>query len=361
MKKYRRLTRADRILIERRLEQKKTVTEIADEIGVHKSTISREIRRNKAVHGPYRWRGAQAKANVGRQHILFYRRKIEGPLEELVSQLLEDRLSPQQISCRLKLEGAKWNVSHETIYKWIYKVAPGYKKCLRWKSRCRQKRVGRYRRGLQKYPRKFIDQRSRAANLRAEIGHWERDLLEGRRGGPALLVIQDRVSRVTIIRKVESKRCSEVNAATIKALKGQAVGSITNDNGVEFGNYEELEKSIGAPVYFCRPYASWERGTVENTNGLLRQYYPKHTDFSCVSAAEIKELEDTINRRPRKTLGYRAPVEVQNSKEFRLIRSERYYREKSHERETEDFKQSMIREVGFYLTKNRDDVVALNY
>ncbi len=142
MRKYRRLTRADRITIECRLEQQKNQIEIAEELGVHKSSISREISRNKALHGPYRWRGAQAKAESGKRQIQFYKRKIEGPLEELVIQWLEDRLSPQQISNRLALENAQWSVSHETIYKWVYFVAPNFKTYLRWKSRKRQKRTG---------------------------------------------------------------------------------------------------------------------------------------------------------------------------------------------------------------------------
>lgn len=360
MKKYRRLTREDRIVIERGLEQRKTQSEIACELGVHRSSICREIGRNKAEKGPYRWRGAQSKASLGRPHILFYKRKIEGPLEELVRQLLEERLSPDQISRRLKLENSKWSVSHETIYKWVYFVAPEYKQCLRWKSRCRQKRSGKYRRGLHKLPRKFIDQRPDSANLRQEPGHWERDLLEGRRGGPALLVLQDRVTRITIMRKVITKHCDEVNTLTATALRGQDVKSVTNDNGIEFGQYQELERTLGAPIYYCHAYTSWERGTVENTNGLIRQYFPKHIDFGCVSNQSIQEVEDSINHRPRKTLGYRAPIEVHQDKTLRLIRSERYYRASAGERYKESFKQSMIREVGFYLTKTSDGIVALN-
>ena len=361
MKKYRRLTRQDRIVIEKRLEQGKTQTEIAEELRVHRSTISREIRRNKAQKGPYRWRGAQSKADCGRPHIICYPRKIEGPLEELVRQLLEERLSPEQISRRLKLENARWTVSHETIYKWIYTVAPDYKQCLRWKSRLRQKRLSKHRRGLHKLPRKLIDQRPAEANLRTEPGHWERDLLEGRRGGPALLVLQDRATRMTLIRKVLTKYSDEVNAATTEALKGQIVKSITNDNGVEFGKFEDLEKALGIPVYFCHAYTSWERGTVENTNGLLRQYFPKHTDFGSVSKAVVQELEDAINSRPRKMLGYRSPLEVQNRSNARIIRSERFYRTKAYEREREAFKRDMIREVGYYLMETSDGVVSVNY
>jgi IS30 family transposase len=352
MRKYRRLARQDRITIERRLEQGKKKIEIAEELGVHRSSISREISRNKALHGPYRWRGAQAKTERGKRMAFGYSRKIKGPLEELVMQFLEEYLSPEQISNRLKLEGARWSVSHETIYKWIYYIAPDFKKCLRWKSRCRKKRGERYRRGLHKLPRKFIDVRPLAANLRTEPGHWERDLLEGIRSGPALLVIQDRVTRITIIRKVNSKHCNVVNQATAEALQGQVVRTITNDNGIEFGKYEDLERALGVPIYFCHAYTSWERGTVENTNGLLRQFFPKGIDFSTLTAEDIQLFEDTINKRPRKTLGYRSPIEVHRNISVRLVRSERFYREQNWKREQQAFKRDMIRETGFYLEPN---------
>lgn len=360
MSKYRRLTRRDRIVIEKRLGQGKTQIEIAEELKVHRSTICRELKRNKAIHGPYRWRGAQIQADGAREYVIFYKRKISGVFEEVICELLEARLSPDQISKRLKVEDSKWSVSHETIYKWIYKVAPHYKKYLRWKSRCRQKRSGKPRRGIWKQPRKFISERPDEANSRLEPGHWERDLLEGLRGKPSLLVLQDRATRFTIIRKVRSKYSDEVNAVTAKALENECVISITNDNGVEFGNFEKLEEKLGVPVYFCHAYASWERGTVENTNGLIRQYYPKKTDFTSVTSAELQTLQDVINHRPRKLHGYRSPIEIIKKEKVKIIRSESYYRARMYDRQHEQFKRAMIEQVGYFLEKNGDVVVALN-
>lgn len=353
MKGYRRLTRKDRITIERMLKQGKTQIEIAELLGFHRSSISRELRRNKALHGPYRWRGAHAKATRVMPHpALGYRRKIEGALEELVSQLLEERLSPEQISRRLKHERAKWRVSHETIYKWVYKVSPGHKQCLRWKSKVRQKRGGKRRRGLHKYPRKLIDIRPINADLRKQKGHWERDLLEGQRGGPSLLVIQDRKTRLTLIKKVPSRHCDVVNRATIDALRKETVRSITNDNGVEFGEYEELESALRTSVFYCHAYTSWERGTVENTNGLLRQYFPKGIDFSTVSEQRIKAVESVINSRPKKTLGFKSPVEIHRNCRLQLIKSEAYYRKHFWKRERQYFKQDMLRENGMFNNIN---------
>lgn len=352
MNSYRRLTREDRIMIQKGLEQGKKKIEIALELGFHRSSVSREISRNKAVKAPYNWKGAQSKAVLAKKQRHEYKRKISGPLEELVCQQLEAYLSPQQISERLRLEKSKWRLSHETIYKWIYFLAPDYRACLRWKSRKRQKRSRRLRRLQIKAPRKLITERSERANLRRECGHWERDLLEGRRGGPALLVIQDRKTRRTILKKIISKHATKVNCATVGSLKNQKVLSMTNDNGIEFGCGEELEKLIKAPVYYCHPYTSWERGSVENVNGLIRQYFPKRTDFSKVSDNEIKRVERAVNARPKKVLGYRTPAEVHDQLDMQIIRSESYYRRAMYVRDYESLKRSMIREVGYFLEIN---------
>jgi transposase, IS30 family len=352
MRSYSRLTQKDRIIIQRGLEEEKSYSEIALEMGRHRSTVLREVRRNQNSRGGYKSRGAEAYARSRKRHVIEYRRKIEGVLEEIVTGFLNHGLSPDQISQRLKLERAKWSVSHETIYRWIYQIAPDLKKCLRWKSRIRQKRSKRPRRGLGRMPRKFIDQRSQECNERREIGHWERDLLEGQRGGHALLVLQDRVTRKTKIRRVTSHYADHVNQMTIEALRGETVRSITNDNGVEFGCYADLEKAMEVPVYYCHAYTSWERGMVENTNGLLRQFFPKGFNFNLVDDEHIQMAENTINLRPRKMLGYRSADEIHEQKKMSFVRSESYYRRSMHRREDEIFKQSMIREVGFFINNN---------
>jgi transposase, IS30 family len=356
MKKYNRLTLSQRIAIFGMICEGKKRTKIAIELGVHRSTITREIQRNSNQKGGYNALGAQGYAKSRKPHILVdYRRKIEGVLEEQVRQMLEKRLSPMQISRRLRLEKSKWAVSHETIYKWIYNIEPGYKFFLRWRSRRRQKRVGRRRRGLHPEPRKTIDARSELANRRREIGHWERDLLIGRMSGPALLVLVERKTRFTIIRKVQSKYCREINQATVAALKGQVLRSITNDNGIEFGKPSELEKKLNCPVYFCHPYSSCERGSVENTNGLIRQFFPKSTDFEQVDDAQILEIQKNINTRPRETLDYLSAVEVHESKSIKMIYSDAYYRKHSWLRERQSFKESMLRETGIFIEENLEN------
>lgn len=349
MRTFRQLTKKDRIMIQRGIEEKNSKAEIARALGVHRSTVGREIKRNQNCHGGYKWVGAQAFARGRKPHIICYKRKIEGILEEIVSELLEKKFSPEQIARRLKFEGSKWEVSHETIYKWVYKVAPGFKKCLRWKSRCRQRRSRRPRRGLGPQPRKMIDLRPAEANKRLEAGHWERDLLEGRRGGPALLVLEDRFTRKTKLRKIKTKFADEVGRATEHALKDEVVKTLTNDNGVEFGKYEDLEKKLKVPIYFCHPYTSWERGSVENTNGLLRQYVPKKTDISSITLEQIEWLENEINSRPKKVLEGLTPNEVDQGVRIRIIKADAYYKKQRYEREAREFKEDMLRTTGKFI------------
>lgn len=351
MANYRRLTREDRIVIERRLAQGKSRADIADELGFHRCSVGREVRRNKAEKAPYNWKGAHSKAVSAKQQRHEYKRKIEGPLKELVQKSLELYLSPMQISERLKVENSKWRLSHETIYKWVYFCAPDFRACLRWKSRKRQKRSRRPRRLEMKTPKKMISERSESANLRSEIGHWERDLVEGRRGGPALLVLQDRKTRKMLMRKIESKHAVHVNKATADCLVDEKVRSMTNDNGIEFGRGNELELLIKAPVYYCHPYRSWERGSVENTNGLIRQYFPKRTDFKTITLGEIEHVERALNMRPKKVLGFRSPSEVHDGHDLKIFRSESYYWRHIAIRDHENFKAAMIREVGYFLER----------
>jgi IS30 family transposase len=320
MKGYHHLTQRQRYIIEDLKSLGKSKSEISREVGVNRSTITREFNRNSNQKGGYKALGAQGYANHRRLTSAECRHKIEGLLEELVTEKLSLGWSPEQICGRLKLEG-RWQLSHETIYRWIYTQQPGYKTALRF-GRRRQKRVLRNkRRGLEKYPRKLIDQRPSQANKRSELGHWERDLLEGLRGETSLLVLNDRKSRLTKIIKVESHHCLHVNDQTVKAIGDHACETVTNDNGIEFGKYEDLETKLSVPVYYCHAYSSWERGTVENTNGLIRQFYPKKTNFNKVSQEHIKSVEQNLNSRPRKIFNFRTPEEIHYAKNRKLIKS----------------------------------------
>jgi transposase, IS30 family len=356
MKGYRHLTQQQRFIIQDLCGLGKTFRAIAEEIGVHRTTVSRELKRNCNLKGGYKALGAQSYTNERRKQIHEYSRKIDGALEELVIEKLKEAWSPEQISGRLKEEAeGGWSISHETIYKWIYNVEPTFMACLRWKSKRRWRGHKKRKRGLGKRPRKMIDARPAAANTRLEMGHWERDLLEGKRSGPSLLVAVDRRSRYTKMDRVFSHQSHEVNQATLCLLsKEKNKKSITNDNGVEFGGYETVERKIHVPVYYTHPYTSWERGTVENTNGLIRQFYPKHFDFWQTTSEEIKEVEKNLNHRPRKTLGFKTPYEVHFSTKQKLIKSETTYKKQRSKRNLKEEKQ-------FWLDFYRENLRALKY
>jgi IS30 family transposase len=193
----------------------------------------------------------------------------------------------------------------------------------------------------------MIGSRPDAADKRSEQGHWERDLVIGQISGPALLVIQDRKTRYVIIRKVLNKTCAEVDRVTREALKDQKVLSTTNDNGIEFGNYEKLETELRAPIYFCHPYTSSERGTVENTNGLIRQYFPKGYDLSQATEEQISYVESEINLRPKKVLGYRCPEEVHEGKILKMVLSKRTYKKHYDARNLASYIHNMKMGLGY--------------
>ena len=341
MKGYHHLTQRQRYIIQDLVSLGKSKSEIATELGVNRSTLTRELKRNSNQKGGYSALGAQSYAKGRKLGSYDYRRKIEGLLEQIVIEKLGVGWSPEQICGRLKLEG-RWSLSHETIYRWIYNLHPEMKRALRFKWR-RKKRISRNkRRGLEKYPRKLIDARPEVANQREELGHWERDLLEGLRGKTALLVMNDRKSRLTKIIRVQSHHCLHVNDQTVKAIGKERCRTITNDNGIEFGKYEDLEKKLSVPIYYCHAYTSWERGTVENTNGLIRHFFPKKTNFNKISDDEIQTLENTLNLRPRKMFNFRTPEEIHYTKQRKMIKGKTALYQDMNERFEREFHQSLI-------------------
>lgn len=326
---YQHLTRRQRYIIEDLRELGKNLAFIAKELGVNRSTICREIKRNSNSRGGYKAKGAQSSAESRRPRIMEYPRKICGPLEELVIQKLQAGWSPEQISGRLKYEG-KTSVSSEGIYRYVLmdrKSGGHLYKLLRRHGRKQRRGYRRSRYWIKIERRRFIDDRMQEANARTELGHWERDLLHGNRNGPAVLTIVDRKSRFTLLEKVANRTHQESQKQTLQAFKrtGMICKSLTNDNGPEFGAFHELEQNLGANVYFTHPYCSWERGTNENTNGLLRQYLPKKCSYRSLKDHHLRDLEQRLNQRPRKTLNYQTPEEIHFAKRTKLIKGKRGY------------------------------------
>ena len=186
-------------------------------------------------------------------------------------------------------------------------------------------------------PRKFIESRPKEARKRKEVGHWERDLIIGKiQDGANLLTVVDRKSRYTLIKKVQGKFSADIAKATKEVFEMEPdlpLKTMTNDNGIEFCGFTKLEKVLDAPIYFTHPYCSWERSTNENTNGLIREFFPKGSSMSQVSDQEVQTAEDLLNTRPRKVLGFRTPREILHSVKSKLFRSNHYYRKKINKEE----------------------------
>jgi IS30 family transposase len=283
-------------------------------IGKNKSTVGRELRRNTGGRG-YRVRQAQSFA-AAREELKHVPHVLTEPLKKDISKRLRMKWSPEQISNRLKLEN-KPSASAETIYKFVYadKEAGGELwKNLRRSHRSRRRRFPSHeRRGRIKDARP-ISKRSKAANERKTTGHWERDTMIGLDRKSAVLALVDRKTRFNKFIKLNRRLASKVTAATIKALKGLPVASITNDRGLEFADHKSCSSKMKVKIFFCDPYTSSQRGTNENRIGILRQYFPKRTDLKSISNKMIRKVEFEINNRPMKCLDWKTPYEVMMKK-----------------------------------------------
>ena len=310
---YTQLTEVKRYQIYTLLKIDFTQAAIAAEIDVNPGTISREIARNSGKRG-YRPKQANEQALERRQKAEKHCRMTNDVKARVVEYLQQD-WSPEQISGYLKLSGGNW-VSHETIYLFVLedKINGGeLYKHLRHHGKKRKKRYGSIDRRGQIKDRVSIDQRPKIIEKRERIGDWEIDLIIGKNHKQAVVTIVDRLSLMTLIGKVDRKQAELVTGATIKLLKPykrHGALSITGDNGKEFSGHKDISKALGVDFYFAHPYSSWERGTNENTNGLIRQYFPKGTEFNDVDERKCGFIMDRLNNRPRKCLGYRTPKEV---------------------------------------------------
>ena len=314
--RYQQLSLDERYQIHALLRQGQTQAAIAKVLGRHPSTISREIARNSDPRAPAPYLPTRAARFAHQRRVAKGERsrKIQGPLRALVEQKLALSWSPEQIAGRLRLE-LGISISHETIYQHVLRDCQkrGFLRyCLRFGG-YKQHRYKKSKKGDRTRARKnWIDQRPRAAEERLELGHWERDSMLGTRGSSVILTMVDRKSRYTQLRHVTKHDSAHVADATADVLRRHRSISktLTNDNGSEFQRDEALQSRIDIPIYFCEPSSPWQRGTVENTNGLLRQYLPKGADFDHLPPAWVAAVENTLNHRPRKTLRYRTPHEV---------------------------------------------------
>ena len=311
MQAYTQLTHTQRYQISALLKIGHLQTEIAKAIGVHKSTISREIRRNRGKRG---YRPKQA-----HQFTIARRDKAKSRITDKDWELIEELIcldwSPEQISdcCRKEQE---LQISHEWIYQYIYRDKRNGGTL--WKHlRCRKKRKKRYgsydKRG-QIPNRTSIDERPQVVEDRSRLGDWEADTIIGKGKKGAIVTLVDRKSRYLRMGLVSKRTKEAVKEMIITLLADFLVHTITCDNGKEFAGHEDIAKALEASIYFAHPYASWERGTNENTNGLIRQYIPKDTKFSELTHEDISFVENRLNTRPRKCLSFNPPVVFLNNR-----------------------------------------------
>ena len=285
-------------------------TEIAETIGLHKSSISRELRRNQGRRG-YRPKQAHQLAVARRDKA---KSRITAEDWELIEGLVGLDWSPEQISDYCREEQAL-KISHEWIYQYIYRDKSGGGSL--WKHlRCRKKRrkrYGSYEKRGQIPNRTLIDERPQVVMERSRLGDWEADTIIGKGKKGAIVTLVDRKSRYLRMGMVNQRTKEVVKEMIISLLAGYPVHTITCDNGKEFADHEEIARVLDTEVYFAHPYSSWERGTNENTNGLIRQYIPKNTNFSELGTEDILFAENRLNTRPRKCLSFNSPMVFLNN------------------------------------------------
>lgn len=287
--------------------------EIAEEIGVSSSTISRELKRNSRWNNVYCPDQAAASYKLRRKNSK-KPLKFTTAVRDIINEKLQLDWSPEQISGYGKRHGL-FKLSHERIYQYVLADKKSGGKLylhLRCGKKKYRKRYGSPKRTHTIKNRIFIDDRPEVVNQKLRLGDWEIDTIIGKDHQDAIVTIVERLSKKTVIGRVTTKKAHEVSTEVISLLSPikQYVLTITSDNGCEFAQHEWIAASLEASIYFAHPYHSWERGLNENTNGLIRQYIPKGSSFSNLTPGKIKEIENCLNSRPRKSLNYATPDEI---------------------------------------------------
>lgn len=323
------LTLVERVQIKTLILEGYNRSKVAKKLGRHRSTINRELKR-WGIRGNLQesikdydpelaqWYKKDGKSIKKRFEYKLIKYK---KLLKIVIKKLRKRWSPEQISNWLKQRyktSKILRVSHETIYKYIYKIAKGDLKkelisCLRRSKKIRKSNKGLRKGGSKIKDRLSIDKRPKKVEERKEIGHWEGDLVIGKNRKKVIGTLVERSTRYTLIVRPKSRKSRDVRNAFAKALKkipSKYKKSLTYDNGMEMAEHKLFTEQTGMPVYFCHPYCSWERGTNENTNGLIRDFWPKGSSFEELSYYEIRRVESLLNERPRKVLNWSSPKEL---------------------------------------------------
>jgi IS30 family transposase len=311
---YRQITSEERYILATLRTQGLNQSEIARELGRHRSTISRELKRNSARwDGHYRPSKAIERTAGRRSRSRRNQRFTRSDLRRVDAQLRE-LWSPEQICGRLR---GSLSISHETIYRHIWRdriLGGTLYTYLRGARKRRRKRYGAYDSRGRLAGKRHISERPSAAEQRSEIGHWEIDTVIGKGDHHCLVTIVDRKTGYVVIGKLRARTKEHTNHRTVRLMRRhpQRFKTITADNGTEFHDYAQLERTTGVAFYFATPHHSWERGTNENTNGLIRQYVPKGSSMANLSQHRCNAIARALNNRPRKRLGFKTPQECFN-------------------------------------------------
>lgn len=310
---YHQITSEERYILATLRTQGLNQSEIARELGRHRSSICRELQRNSA-----RWDGhyRPSKAierTAGRRSRSRRNQRFTRTDLQLVNSLLRRRWSPEQICGWLRTQGTL-AISHETIYRHIWRdryLGGTLHTHLRGARKQRRKRYGAYDSRGRLAGKRHISERPLAAEHRSEIGHWEIDTVIGKGDRHCLVSVVERKTGYVLIGKLRARTKEHTNRRTLRLMRRhpQRFKTVTADNGTEFHNYSQLEQATGAAFFFATPYHSWERGSNENTNGLIRQYVPKGTSMATLSQPRCNVIARELNDRPRKRLGFKSPQE----------------------------------------------------
>lgn len=307
---YKQLTSEQRYTISVLLSKGLKKKEIAEAIGVSNSTITRELQRNSSKRGVYKWEIAQKQAEKRSKRTPGNRAISKAIWSSVKHYLVNEQWSPEQISGYLAKDGIK--ISHETIYAWIREDKRNrgtLYKHLRHRLKHRKKYVGAGRSCI--INRKSIHERPAEADGK-RFGDLEMDTIVGPNNQQAIVTLVDRNTNMLFMKKLKYGKDAKNLALTViemlKPLK-KKLKTITTDNGKEFSAHEIISEALGVDVFFTDPYSSWQKGAIENANGLIRQYIPKKVSFNDYDDKDIKDIEEKINRRPRKKLGFETPIE----------------------------------------------------
>lgn len=321
-KHYNHLSSEERDLIAVLRANGKGINEIARTLNRDKGTISRELQRNKSpTYGVYLAHRAHERA-VKRKEQSGKRPRLKNKMiRKYVIKKLKQSWSPEQIAGRLRLEYPELSISHEAVYQFVYdKETKRKQNLVPLLARSHRKRLPRahsHRHKESHIPRRIsIKERPEHIEKRIQAGHWEADTVISRKSKPALAVVLERKSRMMRMAKLKSKTAREFSSAVNRRLSRYPENlrrTITYDNGSENVEHLRINNVLGTKSYFCEPFHSWEKASVENSLGLIRRFFPKKTDFAIINKEQVKKVENMLNRRPKKCLGFKTPLEVFNS------------------------------------------------